>query len=750
MDRNTRIIGTGRPIHDAALKVTGQIRYTGDLKFPGMLHGKLILSTVPHGRVVRIDTSEAEKLPGVEAIVTCFDTPDKPYNSELRFIDHDIPRTETVFSRVARHVGDRIGAVAATDPLIAEQAVRLIKVEYEELPAVFDVREAIKEGAVQLHEGVVPNAVGEIRQSRGDVDKGFEEADVVYEDEYETPIIAQMAMENHVSVAQYDSRGKLTVHTSTQNVNGVRNVLAYAFDLPMSRVRVIKPPLGGAFGSKIPAVLEPVAAALAMKTGRPVKVELKRKENFIATKTRHGAVVRVKTGVKKDGTIVAHDIDVLLNTGAYVASGLNVAMAMSHKGFKPFSIPNMRFRAVPVLTNLPNAGAMRGYGSPQLFAPQQMQFHKIARELGIDMNDFLVKNLLEPDETTYDPTGNPHPIDCVVKGRELFGWDEKKKTIDEAGRSGQIRRGIGMALGCHGNGVFGAHRDFIGFVLKMNDDGTFNLLTGTHDMGNALVTSQIMAIAEELGVMPEDIEPVEADTDVTPWNLGDYSSRGIFVTTNAAIRVARAMKERIFGVAAGLFEVDEGELCLGEGGTVVTTDGRSATFTEVLVHSHKVLQKDMVVESSFASEAGRTSYGAHFAEVEVDMATGAVKVLDYAAVHDVGQAINRLSLEGQLEGGIQMGLGYALSESMDFDDKGRMTNSTLKKYRMFKASDMPPIKTLFIEEYEPNGPYGAKSIGECATVPSAPAVANAVADALGSELYSIPVRPKLIKSLAGK
>ncbi len=750
MDGNTRIIGTGRPIHDAKLKVTGEIRYTGDMKLPGMLHGKMILSTVAHGRVVSIDTAEAEKLPGVEAIVTCFDTPDKPYNSEMRFIDHEIPRTETVFSRVVRHVGDRIGAVAATDPLIAEQAVRLIKVEYEERPAVFDVREALREGAVQLHEGVVPNAVGEIRQDRGDVDRGFAEADVVYEDEYETPVVAQMAMENHVSIAQYDSRGKLTLHTSTQNVNGVRNVLSYVFDLPMSRVRVIKPPLGGAFGSKIPAVLEPVAAALAMKAHKPVKVELKRKDNFIATKTRHGAVVRVKTGVMKDGTIVAHEIDVLLNTGAYVASGLNVAMAMSHKGFKPFKIPNMRFRAVPVLTNLPNAGAMRGYGSPQLFAPQQMQFHKIAGELGLDMNDFLVKNLLEPDETTYDPTGNPRPIDCVVKGRELFGWDDKKKAIEDAGNDGEIRRGIGMALGCHGNGVFGAHRDFIGFVLKMNDDGTFNLMTGTHDMGNALVTSQLMAIAEELGVMPEDIEPVEADTDVTPWNLGDYSSRGIFVTTNAAIRVAQAMKERIFEAAAGLFEVSAQDLQLGEGGTVRTADGRSATFSEVLVHAHKVFQKDLVVESSYASEAGRTSYGAHFAEVEVNMATGKVTVLDYAAVHDVGQAINRLSLEGQLEGGIQMGLGYALSESMDFDDKGKLKNSTLKKYKMFKASDMPPIKTLFIEEYEPTGPYGGKSIGECATVPSAPAVANAVAHALGRALHTIPVRPDMIRSLTDK
>ena len=744
-----RVVGQGRPVKDAYAKVTGQIQYTGDMKFQGMLYGKLILSDRAHARVVSIDASEALKLPGVEAVVTCFDVPEKPFNTELRFYDHDIPKTEQIFHRVSRHVGDRIGAVAARDLPTAEKALTLIKVEYEDLPAVFDVREAIQEGAPQIHEGI-PNAIREIKVSRGDLEAGFAEADLIFEDEYETPIIAQMAMENHVSTALYDHNGKLTVYTSTQNIFAVRNLLSYALDLPMTRVRVVKPPLGGAFGSKIPMVLEAPAAVLAMKTGKPVKVELKRKENFVATRTRHGSVVRLKTGVKKDGTLVAQEIDVLLNTGAYVSSGLNVGMAMSHKGFKPYKVPNLSFRAVPVLTNLPNAGAMRGYGSPQLFAAQQMQFNKIVRALGIDMTEFQLKNLVVPEAETLASVGNPRPVDCVEKGMEMFDWERRVQEAASQDPAARIRRGVGMAVGCHGNGVFGAHRDFISMILKMNEDGTFHLLTPSHDMGNGLPTAEIMVVAEVLGILPEDVETYETDTDVTPWNLGDYSSRGVFVCCNAARKAAEAMRDKLLNLAAMMWETDGSQVSLGTDKEILCADGRKATFTDVILYAHRDRQEDVVVEASYANEAGRTSYGAHFVDLEVDLDTGKVKVNDYVAVHDVGAAINLQSLEGQLEGGIHMGLGYALTEEMTFDEKGAMTNANLKRYQMLKAADMPEIRIAFIEEGDEPGPYGAKSIGECATVPSGPAVANAVANALDMDVYRIPLRPERILELLKK
>lgn len=743
MSKELQVIGGKVPIKDARLKVTGNLKYTGDMKIPGMLHAKMVYSEKAHARILSIDTEEASKLAGVEAIVTCFDTPDTAYNSSMRFFkDEMFIDSEQVFSKTARFVGDRIAAVAAIDERTAKKAVKLIHVEYEELPAVFNVKDALREGAIQLHDNI-PNAVREYSVSRGNLETGFASADRIYEDEYQTPIVSHVSIENHVAIADYDASGKLTVYTSTQSVFGARNVLAKIFDLPMTKVRVIKPPLGGAFGGKIPAILEPVVAALAMKTGRPVRLELNRKEDFFATDTRHGAVVKMKTGVQLDGTIVAQKVDVLFNTGAYVGSGTNVAEAMIYKGVEAFKIPNMATTGTPVLTNLPSAGAMRGYGGPQYFLAQQMQFNKIARDLGIDMTEMLLLNLVEPDPEMIQEHGYPRPKDCITRGMELFDWKGKKARMSES--AGNIRRGYGMALGCHGNGVFPAHQDFITLILKMNEDGTFNLQTGTHDMGNALVTAQMMIVAEELGIETKDIESVEADTDITPWNLGDYSSRGIFVTGNAALRLGAAMRVRILELAAELLKTDRGDLRLSGDGSVVNEAGVSASFAEIVQHSHQVHQKDLVVVESYASEAGRTSFGAHFAEVEVNLESGEVKVLDYVAVHDVGKVINRLSIEGQLEGGIQMGLGYALSESMAFDASGKLINSNLKKYKIFKAEDMPQITCDFIELGEDKGPYGAKSIGECATTPSAPAVANAVVNALNEYKYALPICAEHIK-----
>lgn len=750
MNKDLRIVGGSRPIFDAYNKVTGRTCYTNDMKFRNMLYGKLVLSEKAHARVVAIDTSEAEKIEGVMAIATPFNTSNKKYNSALRFADHDIPKTETIFSEVVRFVGDRVCAVAAIDQKTADKAAKLIRVEYEELPAVLSIEEALAENAIQLHDNV-DNRLNEITNQVGDVEKGFALADHIFEDEYRTPIVSPMAMENHVSIADFDDQGKLTIYSSTQNAFSIRNILSDVFDLPQSKVRVVKPTLGGAFGSKIPAVLEGPAAALSMMTHRPVKINLTRKENLIATRTRHGSIVRIKTGVMQDGTIVAQQLNVLTNTGAYVGSAYNVVGAMSHKVFKTYKIPNMVYSGTAVLTNLPIAGAMRGYGSPQAIFAQQRQIHAISQRLGIDIVELQRKNLVRPEEVDSEKVGNPRPLDCMERGLELFDWKAKNKwklkikeennldlRKEHLSSARKIKRGIGFAVGCHGNGVFGAHRDFIGLRLKLNDDGTMILQTGTHDMGNSLITSQMMIVAEELGLEVEDIAVVESDTDLTPWNLGDYSSRGVFVTGVACIKVASKMREKLFSLASEMLKEPKNTLTLIEGKKIKSKSGKEVTFAELLLYSHREHEEDVMVSASYGSIAGRTSFGAHFAQVEVDTESGTVRILDYVAVHDVGQAINRLSLEGQLEGGIQMGLGYALSEEMVFDEKGRLKNNNLKKYKMFKASMMPDIKIDFIEEGETPGPYGGKSIGECATVPVAPAVVNAIANALDCDFHCMP------------
>lgn len=742
MGKDLKVVGKRYPIRDAALKVTGQLKYVGDMKLPNMLYGKLLFSPVAHARIKSIDTSKAEALPGVAAVATYINSPRIPYNSAVRFYEHQIPEVEYIFDDTVRFVGDRVAAVAAEDLETAEKAIRLIEVEYEELPAVFDPEEALKEDAVAIHKG--GNKVTTILQEAGNVEQALAEADLVFEDRYTMPAIHHGAIETHVAIADYDYMGKLTVFSPNQNTFAFRIILSKVLGLPMNRVRVVRPAIGGAFGGKLEATVEPVVALLAKMTGRPVKIELNRRESIASTRTRHAAVVYLKTGVMKDGTITAQDMKVITNTGAYASSALNVVSAMSHKVFKVYKMKNMRYTGIPVYTNTPIAGAMRGYGSPQAFLAQQVQLNKIAKIIGMDIIELQLKNLVEPDGVDprfNKPHGNPRPIDCVRDGAEAFEWDKRNNGPGE----GRFRRGIGMAVGSHGNGCFGAHRDVTALILKMNEDGTAVLHTGTHDMGNASVSCQLQIISEVLGIDQEYIGCIEADTEAVPWNLGDYASRGTYVSGNAALKVAESVKKELLKEAAALLNEPVEDLELEDNGVYSTkSPDKKASLCEVMIHAQKVSQREIIGAESFASAAGVTSYGAHFAEVEVDTESGKVRVLNYTAAHDVGKAINPMSVEGQIEGAIQMGIGYALTEGLEFDPKGKIVNNSFRSYHMIKATEMPQVKVVLVEEGEESGPYGAKSIGECSVVPSAPAVVNAIVNALGCDFNEIPLKPKKI------
>ena len=732
------IIGSSYPVKDAALKVTGQLKYVGDMKMPGMLHAKLLLSTVAHADIKSIDVSEALKVKGVRAIATCFNTPDTKYNSALRFYEHEIPENETIFSKRVRFVGDRVAAVAAETLEAANEAAKLIRVEYEELPAVFDVEEALKEGSVSIHDG--GNKVGEINADLGDVEEEFKKCHRIFEDRYEMPPIHHAAIENHVAIAHYDYSGKLTVWTPCQNTFGFRILLSNVMDMSLNKVRLIRPAIGGAFGGKLEMTIEPVAAVLSKMTRRPVKLQLNRRESMVATRTRHGAVVYVKTGVSSEGRIMAQDILLYTNTGAYASSAFNVIGALSHKIYKVYKTPNLRFKGIPVYTNLPVAGAMRGYGSPQIFMAQQTQLGRISKELGIDLVQLQKINSVRPDDIDARfgaSLGNPRLLDCIQKGSELFGWEERKSSKND---DGQWLTGIGMAIGAHGNGVFGAHRDTTTLTLKLNEDGTAILLTGIHDMGNGSATMQTQMVAEVLGTTPDKVETLEADTDACPWNLGDYASRGVFVEGAAAKKTAEKLRERITAIASEILEIPASEIELSGGFASGSSDpAKRASLSDIAVYSQKVKNSELMVSVDYASPAGITSYGAHFAQVNVNRDTGEIRVTDYVAVHDVGRVINPVSLEGQLEGGVHMGIGYALCEGMFFDEKGKAKNNNFIKYKILRSNEMPKCKIHFIEEIEKHGPYGAKSIGECAVVPAAPAVCNAVYDATGEPVKSIPL-----------
>jgi CO/xanthine dehydrogenase Mo-binding subunit len=737
-----RTIGSSVPVHDAQAKVTGACLYTDDLEPSDLLYAKLLYSKEAHARIVSVDSTEAEAMEGVIAVLSCFNTTPRFYNSAKRFDEQEVPEDEQIFPRIVQHVGDRVAAVVAERPEQALRALRAIKVTYEPLPAVFDPEESL---ALQDGSGLY----AKISTSGGDLEAGFSQADAVFEGRKETEAIHHLALEPHSVIAECRNGKKATVWTSTQTTFAVRMLLSELFGFPRSRIRVVKPVMGGGFGAKIPMILEPVALAAAIKTGRPVKLTLSRKEAFFATRMRHASKTRIKTGVKKDGTIIAQDITILFNGGAYCTQSINVGAATVHDIVNCFRTPNIRVTALPVRTNLPVAGAMRGYGSPQMHFALQTHLAQVARQLGIDFYTFLERNLVHPDAISPvggRSLGNPRPLDCLHRGGELFGWKAKSALPRIVGKN--RFHGVGIGVGTHGNGVFGAHLDYTGIRVRMNEDDTVLLFTGSHDMGNGSVTVQKMIVSQELDVPLERIEAVESDTENCPYNLGDYASRGVFVSAEAARRAAVALRALILEKGGILTGRPSAELSLGAE-ALLGSDGTSVmSRKELFRRVNQELQQDLEVTESWANAAGRTSYGIHFAEVEVDGNSGEVDILSYVAVHDVGKVLNRQGIEGQLEGGIHMSTGYALSEELRFDEKGAVINGSLGRYNIIRASRMPKKLIVdFIEEGEEPGPYGAKSIGECATVPGAAAIANGVADALGIEVNHIPLTPERVLAL---
>ncbi len=727
------VLGKEIPIQDAALKVTGQMKYVADVKTSGVLHAKMLTSPVAHAKIKHIDISKAEALPGVRAVATHVNAASTLYNSATRFYEHQIPNTEQIFSPVVRFVGDRVAAVAADSLAIAKKAISLIEVEYEALPFYLDVEAAVEEGAFPLHGE--SNQITRIEHNAGDVNAGMADADEIFEGRYETQPVHHGAIEPHVAIADYDARGKLTVTSPNQNTFAFRLILQRIFGFPMSKIQVKSPIIGGAFGGKLEMTIEPVVAQLAIMAKKPVRLELTRKECIECTRTRHASVTYIKTGVKKDGTVVAQDIKVLTNTGAYASSALNVLGALSHKVFKLYKCPNIRFVGIPIYTNTPIAGAMRGYGSPQAFFAQQCQYQAIADALGMPIAEFQRQNLVQP--TALDPIGgyslgNPRPLDCLAKAEELM------KNWPKVEEDDTYTYGIGLAAGLHGNGCFGAHRDQICLMAKCNEDGSVVLYTGSHDMGNGSITAQSAVLSEILKIPLDRISYVTGDTDVCPWNLGDYSSHGIFVACGAAKKLAESIKAELLKEASLLLEKPAEELTLGWNG--ISCAEKTVALSEIMMHAQAKSGREIICSETYVMPGGPGSYGVHAARVQLHKESGDIRVTDYVAVHDVGNVINRLSIEGQLEGGVQMGIGYALSEGLSFDEKGRNVNSTLRKYKMLRASDMPNLQIDFIEKGEPLGPFGAKSIGECAVVPSAPAVTNAVSMALGKPICKLPYR----------
>lgn len=745
MKQQFKYIGKEYPIQDADLKVTGEQIYVNDMKLPGMLYARILMSPIAHGAIKRIDASEAEALPGVIKVFTCKNTPGYLFNDYAFFADQAVPKDEMLFNDKARFVGDRIGAVVAETSQAAEEALERITVEFEELKPVADMRAALEEKDVLIHGN--GNFIKESELNFGDAHKAVAEAPLVFEDCVITPKVHHAAMETHCCIADCDRLGNLTIWTPCQSAFGVRSVVADLFELSYNKVRVIKTVMGGSFGGKQHTILEPVAAYLAMQLKRPVKLWYSRKETILSTVTRTATDITVRTGVTESGEIIGSMITAITDAGGYVGNTIDLSVAMGKKTFRVYRIPNLNYKVKGVLTNTPISGGCRGWGGPQTCTAIELHLDRIAKELGMDPAEIRLKNLVYPydmENVTRITLGNARIRECLEKGLEEFDWSMRKARPRKDGR---YRRGVGLACGGHVNGFYGKIQDLSAMTLKMNEDGSFILNTGVHEQGCGSLICMAQIVGEVLQVDPGKITVLEADTGRSPYDIGTFSSRVTYVAGKCAFNAAGRLLDMIQEQAARMFHCSKNYLKTGDGHVwVLGHEESKLSYRDIAITAQVKHQVELIASESYSNVSNPGSYGAHLAEVEVDTCTGLVKVTDYVAVHDIGQIINAGMVEGQVLGSIQMGIGMALCEELRYDKEGRPQNSSFAKYTVVNAPDMPKAKCLFLECGGDDGPFEAKSIGEVSVVPVAAAVANAVNDALETNLRNLPLTPEKIIS----
>ena len=783
-----QVVGKPEKKVDAVKLVQGKPAFAADIEKRGMLVAKVLHSPHAHARIKKIDASKAKALPGVAAVLTWQDIPRVVWSTAGQ--SDPIPGPLDTFSldNKVRFAGDRVAFVAAETAEIAQKALSLIEVEYEALPAILDSAEAMKPDAIRIHDepeyvnfadsDPARNLAAEIRIDIGNPDKGFAEADQIFEGEYSVPKVQQVSIEPHVTVTYWDEDDRLVIRTSTQVPFHVRRMLAPVLNLPVKRIRVIKPRIGGGFGGKQEVLMEDVAAHLTIATKRPVIYEYTREEEFIAARSRHPMKIWMKTGVKKDGTITANEMKVLSDTGAYGCHALTVTGNTGHKAMALYvgdseyrKQPNIRFYADVVYTNTPPAGAFRGYGVPQGYWPVERHMEKIARALNLDPIEFRLKNAIHageyhPFSTAWNEGREPRPEivntvgleQCVAQGKAAIGWDEK--FGNEAWRSGRLtadrrpstvhrpsstRKGIGVALVMQGTAI--PYLDMGGASVKMNDDGSFNLLVGATDLGTGSDTVIAQMVAEVLGVPLDDIITYSSDTDFTPFDKGAYASSTTYISGAAAVKAAEMAAERIrirAGKMLGLQETEYSNIRLFDR-RAHAPDGRSVTLAEIALDTlHKNEQEQIMGIGSYVSPSSPPPFAAQFAEVIVDVETGAVTVDKLVMAVDSGVIVNPLTASGQIEGGMTQALGYAVCEEMRYDDQGRAIERDLDRYHIFRANEMPELETIFVETFEPSHPFGVKAVAEIPMDGVAPAVGNAILDAVGVNIDDNPVTPEKV------
>ncbi|MUV49394.1 xanthine dehydrogenase family protein molybdopterin-binding subunit [Haloarcula sp. CBA1122] len=754
--------------YDDRKLVTGQAKYTADYeeRYPDLAYAAVVRSEIPHGRVTGIDTSAAEAMDGVEAVLTPeSDTvPDAKYTSAGQSYPEPSPWDMRVLNEHVRYIGDPIAAVAAEDRATATAAVEAIEVSYEEYDYVTDPEDAFNEDAPQLFEdGEVENEIvghdydrnrmAHIGGELGDVDGALGDDTHVHETEWETIRQSHANVEKHTSLAYTDEDDRHVLITSTQVPNHTRRQLAHLFDIPIRDIHVTKPRVGGGFGGKQAMVVEPIPLALSLATDRPVLYEASREEEFYAMRSRHPMKVKAKTAVTDDGDIEAIDIYALSNTGAYGSHGMTVAGNVGSKPLPLYSkVPNVHFEADIVHTNTPQTGAMRGYGAPQGTLALEGHLDEVARDLGLDPVEFRRRHHMEVgdlDEIAgmMGGEGAERRIrscgldECIERGKDAIGYDDLEQPAAD-----HLHRGIGMALSAQGTGVAG---DELGAAqIMMNEDGSFHLQVGGVDIGTGADTAFLQIAAEVLGCDEADIVVKSADTDVTPFDYGAYASSTTYISGMAVKKAAEDARERILDWGSKLLGEPTDNLETGDGTVYSETSGDSVTLEEI---GYEAAYGDderehILGKGTHCTEESPPPFAAQFADVTVDETTGEFEVHELVVAVDCGVAINPGMAEGQIEGANHMSYEMAVSEGITLDDEGRAEVADFDEYGLPSATETPPIESILVETHEPTGPFGAKSVAEVPTNTVPPALSNAVRDAIGVRIREMPITAEKIKA----
>jgi putative selenate reductase molybdopterin-binding subunit len=756
----TSVIGKPEVKVDAVKLALGRPVFTDDMHLPGMLYGALKTSPHAHARITRIDTSKAKAIPGVHAVLTYADVPRVMYASGGQSYPNPPPWDQVSLDNKVRYVGDRVAVVAAESPELAQMAIDAIEVDYEVLPALLDMEQAMAPGAPIIHDE--PDAIGikdaarnlvcQVHAKIGDADEAWAEADLIYEQEYRVHQVQQASIEPHIVITYWDEDERLVIRTSTQVPFHVRRMVAPLIGLPVGRIRVVKPRIGGGFGGKQEMLIEDLAAHLTLATNRPVRFEYTRAQEFSSARSRHPQVLRYKTGVKKDGTLTGLSLYILGNTGAYGTHGLTVQTVSGMRGLSTYNAPYREFNCDVVYTNIPTPGAYRGYGAPQALFALETHMEELAEKLGMDVIAFKSKNHVR--------VGDPLPLaealgeardgfaqtvltsalpECIDLGAQAIGWSNKRGRHG----TGNIRRGIGMAVCMHGTAIAGL--DMGAASIKINDDGSFNVLVGATDLGTGSDTVLAQIAAETLGVPLSKVIIYSSDTDFTPFDTGAYASSTTYISGGAVKKAAEGVRWQIQKVAGKMLSVDEFEGLSLRDSRVWSADGRSVTLEEVALESlHKSDQHQIMATASHMSLNSPPPFGAQYAEVAVDMETGQVTVVRLVMAVDCGIALNPTTASGQVEGGMTQALGYAHNEQMTYDELGQVQQTSFADYPIYRADEMPDLKVIFVETFEETGPFGAKAVAEIPKDGVAPAIASAIHDATGVWIRELPFTPERV------